>query len=271
MGTIDLRLTHQGKIDFRLQQQLAAYTKEDPPLSRVKPIPVSMIQYIAYAAHASHEDGNLAIADMISPAFFFLLRPGEYMGTNSEMSLFYFCDVQLFVGDRHLQLQTAPEVEIQSATFATLTFTTQKTACEARSLDSAAMSTCNSVLSSPPFVESCAFDITLRQQLPSYYTQGCWRKVSPSDIMAALRVAMVILGSTLGFLPTDISARSLRASRAIALLCEQVDSDVIHLLGRWRSDEMLRYLHIQAKPVMRDFLALRMLMHGNFLLTPTRT
>ena len=87
---------------------------------------IQYVAYVAYAAHASHEDGNLAIADMISPAFFFLLRPGEYTGTNSEMSLFYFCDVQLFVGGRHLQLQTAPEVEIQSATFATLTFTTQK-------------------------------------------------------------------------------------------------------------------------------------------------
>ena len=52
------------------------------------------------AAHASHEDGNLAIADMISLlAFFFLLRPGKYTGTNSETSPFCFCDVQLFVGD----------------------------------------------------------------------------------------------------------------------------------------------------------------------------
>ena len=80
---------------------------------------------------------------------------------------------------------------------------------------------------------------------------------------------MVILGPALGFLPTDISARSLRASGAMALLCAQVDSDVIRLLGRWRSDEMLRYLHIQAEPVMRDF-ASRMLTHGNFVLTPNQ-
>ena len=81
---------------------------------------------------------------------------------------------------------------------------------------------------------------------------------------------MAILGPALGFLPTDISARSLRASGAMALLCAQVDSDVIRLPIRWRSDEMLvRYLHIQAKPVMRDF-ASSLLTHGNFVLTPNQ-
>jgi hypothetical protein len=56
----------------------------------------------------------------------------------------------------------------------------------------------------------------------------------------------------------------------MALLCAQVDTDVIRLLGRWRSDEMLRYLHIQAEPVMRDF-ARRMLVGGSFTLLPNQT
>jgi hypothetical protein len=53
----------------------------------------------------------------------------------------------------------------------------------------------------------------------------------------------------------------------MALLCAQVDTDIIRLIGRWRSDEMLRYLHLQAEPVMRNFAA-RMLTHGNFVLHP---
>jgi hypothetical protein len=55
----------------------------------------------------------------------------------------------------------------------------------------------------------------------------------------------------------------------MALLCAQVDSDVIRLLGRWRSDEMLRYLHVQAEPVMRDF-SRRMLLGGSFTLLPNQ-
>jgi hypothetical protein len=58
---------------------------------------------------------------MISLAFFFLLHPGEYTGTNSDTSPFRFCDVQLFVGGCRFS-----EVKIHSATFAPLTFTTQK-------------------------------------------------------------------------------------------------------------------------------------------------
>jgi hypothetical protein len=47
------------------------------------------------------------------------------------------------------------------------------------------------------------------------------------------------------------------------LLCAHVDSDLIKLLGRWQSDTMMRYLHVQARPVMRNFAA-RMLHGGNY-------
>ena len=50
-----------------------------------------------------------------------------------------------------------------------------------------------------------------------------------------------------------ISAQCLWAMGATALLLVQVDPNVIHLIGRWHSDEMLRYLHIQAYPLIRDY------------------
>jgi hypothetical protein len=49
----------------------------------------------------------------------------------------------------------------------------------------------------------------------------------------------------------------------MALKCANVNSDTIKLLGRWRSDEMLRYLHVQAEPLTRDFAA-HMVRHGNY-------
>ena len=48
----------------------------------------------------------------------------------------------------------------------------------------------------------------------------------------------------------------------MALLCSGVDHDIISLIGRWRSDEMMRYLHVQAEPIMRNFSKL-MISHGN--------
>jgi hypothetical protein len=51
----------------------------------------------------------------------------------------------------------------------------------------------------------------------------------------------------------------------MALLCAKVDTDTIRLLGRWRSDEMLRYLHVQTFPLVAP-LASQMLRHGHFSL-----
>jgi hypothetical protein len=51
----------------------------------------------------------------------------------------------------------------------------------------------------------------------------------------------------------------------MSLLCVKVDTDMIRLLGRWRSDEMLRYLHVQSFPLVAP-LAQQMLQHGHFTL-----
>jgi hypothetical protein len=55
----------------------------------------------------------------------------------------------------------------------------------------------------------------------------------------------------------------------MALLCSDIDTNIIWLIGRWRSDEMLWYLHVQAEPLMREF-ASRMLHRGDFCLIPNQ-
>ena len=53
----------------------------------------------------------------------------------------------------------------------------------------------------------------------------------------------------------------------MALLCAEIDTNIVRMVGRWRSDEMLRYLHLQAYPRMRTFAA-AMHNHGSFTLIP---
>ena len=65
----------------------------------------------------------------------------------------------------------------------------------------------------------------------------------------------------------DVSIRSTRSGGAMALLFAGVDSHCLRLIGRWRSDEMFRYLHMQAQPIMNG-LAAAMLRGGDFRLTP---
>ena len=95
LGKPDPRLTSTGNIDFRIQRMLSSYKKKDPPPNRVKPIPVQVLRRIMAVAHAAPTPGNLAIADMCSIAFFYLLRPGEYTVSPSESTPFRLCDVQL--------------------------------------------------------------------------------------------------------------------------------------------------------------------------------
>ena len=59
-----------------------------------------------------------------------------------------------------------------------------------------------------------------------------------------LKSAVGVCGINLGFEAKDVSARSLRATGAMALLCPGSDSDIIKIIGHWQSDKMLRYLHV---------------------------
>jgi hypothetical protein len=96
-----------------------------------------------------------------------------------------------------------------------------------------------------------------------------WQAVTTTHLTNTLRQATAAMGLAVGITPSDISVRSLCSSGATALLCANVDTDRIRLLGCWRSDEMLRYLHVQAFPVVAD-LAPTMLQQGNFHIFPNQ-
>lgn len=272
MGESDPRLGPNLKLDHRLHRMFSFFTKLEPPPNRVKPVPITVIRHIAGIARESNIPFQLALADMIILGFFFLLRPGEYCISPSDSTPFHLMDVQLFVGEQRLNLATATPAQINSATFGTLTFTTQKNGVRGEVIGLGRSG--DSVLC--PVAALVRRVIHLKQAQAPPNTPLChvftyqWEKITPSDITFALRNAVTFLNPVnLGFLPTDVSARCLRAAGANALLCAKVDSDVIKLLGRWRSDEMLRYLHLQAAPIMHSF-ARDMLRGGAFTLIPNQ-
>ena len=262
LGSPDPRQNQHGDIDFRLQRQLRGYARTDAPPNRVKPVPIEVIRHLLAVAFQQHDPPAQAIADMICLAYFFLLRPGEYTGNPSNTTPFTLADVQCYIGQQRL---TAPMLTIQHLsrlTFVTLTFTSQKNGVRGEVIG---LGRSGDPILCPVMALSRRLQHLLEHQAPpttplaTYYTPAA-TPVTPTMITTALRTSTTALGPTLGFLPSDISARSLRAAGAMALLCAQVDTDVIRLLGRWRSDEMLRYLHVQAEPVMRNFA--RFMLHG---------
>lgn len=268
VGATDPRLNSINTIDFRLQRTLKAWKTTDPAPLRVKPIPITVIRHISVLSQTSHAHLPIfcATTDMIIIAFFFLLRPGEYTDNNKDP--FRLQDVQLFIGPTRLNLATASTEQLRQARFASLTFTTQKNGVRGEVIGLAC--------SGDPYL--CPVKALIRRVLylrqhsappttPIARVFQSMSTVTSSLITTYIREAVVRLGTDLGFLPSDVSARCLRAAGATALLLAQVDPDVIRLIGRWRSDEMLRYLHVQAYPLMKDY-ARRMLSSSTYTLIP---
>ena len=273
MGEVDPRLNSSGTIDFRLQRMLASYNKEDPPPNRVKPVPVPVLRRIFAIAATMTDPYFQCIADMIGLAFFFLLRPGEYANSPSDSTPFEFRDVQLFRGQQRINLTTASEAQLLTATFCSLTFRDQKNGVKGEVVG---LSHSGDPFLSPTkilarrILHIRSHTVDTHTPLCKYFTATSSKRITPRDITTILRDAVTFLGPSLGFLPSDVTARCLRAAGANALLCANVDTDIIRLLGRWKSDEMLRYLHLQAAPLMSDF-SRRMLAGGNFTLIPNQT
>jgi hypothetical protein len=231
-------------------------------------VPIGVIYHAANIAKQHGTVEYLAVINMICLAFFFLCRPGEYTKPTGNNAPFRLEDVTLYLGNRRILAPLATEDDLNRATFVTLTFTTQKNAVRLG-------------LSSDPFicpVQSIANRVRhLRQHnappatlLCTYYTDNKAHYVTPDDISLTLKSYVRTIGPSLGFSHKDVSARSLCAAGAMALLSAHVDTNTIQLLGRWRSDEMLKYLTVQAQPIMRDFLS-HMLQGDRYTLLPNAT
>ena len=77
----------------------------------------------------------------------------------------------------------------------------------------------------------------------------------PALITKNFRTAVQLLGSDLDFLDSEVFAQFLRAAGAIALLVDKVDTNIIQILGQWRSNEMFCYFHLTDEPIMNQFSA----------------
>lgn len=88
------------------------------------------------------------------------------------------------------------------------------------------------------------------------------RFVLPVEVTRYLRAALALYPAS------AIPVRSACAGGAMALLCAGIDSDRIRLIERWRSDELYRYLHVQAQEPVMTGISATMLRGGSFRLAP---
>jgi hypothetical protein len=108
---------------------------------------------------------------------------------------------------------------------------------------------------------------SLSTPLASFYRGNRRTLVKPRDVTEVLRYEMRLNIHRTGIEPLEISARSLRAGGTMALLHGKVDLSNIRMMGRWYSDAMMRYLHVQAQPILGKYAA-RMFNEGNYSFLP---
>ena len=88
-----------------------------------------------------------------------------------------------------------------------------------------------------------------------------------TDITNPLRAALTITGPQVKFTPEEVSARSMSAESAITILMPQFDTDTIWLVGIWKSDAMICYLHTLSQGFTSG-LIVRMVQHRDYAITP---
>ena len=115
-----------GKIDFNLGCQLASYHKEDYPSTRMRPLPVRVIQALDTAVKETTKR-NITVSNLTWVAFFLLLRPGEYCkgSTNTAQYPFSINEIPLFIVQQPYNITMASNAVLAQADFVSLLFTTQ--------------------------------------------------------------------------------------------------------------------------------------------------
>jgi hypothetical protein len=177
-------------------------------------------------------DEAISTIDMSWIGFFYILRPGEHSKTTDNKPV-KGKNVSLKVGARVLQPFSCPLADLDRVTESALKFDDQKNrhkgeevghsisghsiACPTRTL--ARRIKYIRLNGGTPDTPLCAFKRGQR-----------WHTVSSNMITGMLRTSAAMLPH-LGLSPDDITACSLRAGRAMALLLGKVDVNIIKLVG----------------------------------------
>ena len=258
---------------------LRTLSDQDDPQTRSYPANVTILRRVPEILDLYHDTygaANRCARDLCIVGFYWLLRPAEYLASSSQgrSQAFRLADVTFLI-DATMTPATDPlcnDLDVSRISRATLTFNDQKNAVRGEQISHAA--------TADPLLCPCKALARLCQHLRNhnapattplgtyYDSTGRARQATPALVTNALRHAAIDVHAQTGIDPFLLSARSLRPGGATALLCAGIDPDVIQLLGRWKSDAMLRYLRVAAHANTHNF-AQRMLDAGAYTFAPS--
>ena len=268
MGAPNPRLDVTGRVVPPLQQLQRAWRTVDPSPVRVKPVPLALVRHAVNSQDPS-DPLQAAVRDLLLIGYFYMLRPGEHAFSGRYGHPFRLCDTSFeVVGAAAQNGASIDDASLMAATRVNLNFTTQKNGERNESITHG--DTGDPLLSPVQAVRRRVQHLRRHHVSPCtplftvVLPAGRRARVTCNHLTLALRASCRHIGASLGLTPADISARALRAGGAMALLRADVDPTVIRLMGRWKSDVMLQYLHRSA--LSTEDLSARMLTGGEFVI-----
>jgi hypothetical protein len=248
-GFDDPRRTYGSKeLDLPFRHLLKNYRDQDPAPRPQLALPVTTIERAGAYYQAPNTALTRATADLVTIAFFFLLRVGEYAmprrNVRTRTVQFRVQDV-IFRQNGIVLPNTAPLAQLAAAESVTLYIDNQKNGQRGGTIHH---TTCPSWF--------CPVK-ALARRVASIMAQGLalatpLSQVSPGiHVIAPNVTALIHLAATdthlvaQGYELRRIGTHSLRASGAMALKLQGVDDSLIMKIGRWTGLTFLTYIHAQ--------------------------
>jgi integrase len=267
-GYPDPRRSYGSKdLDLPFSRLLRSYKTDDPAPKPQLALPVRAMQCAVDHYNQKGTPASCALADLLTVAFFFLLRPGEYTmpsaRTKTRTIQFRRQDVRFFLNGAVLP-HTTPLIRLQDADAVRLYIDNQKNGQRGSTMHHTARAGPFCPVKALARRVHCLYSMApLDASLPlSFVAPGT--HISSAQITLAVRESVVLAGLlNSGYSPTRVSAHSLRASGAMALRLNGVGEDLIKKLGRWSSSTWLTYIHAQISSLTAG-LSERMVVHHVF-------
>ena len=246
---------------------IKAQKRFDPPKKRQVALPNSIVRLATSNCRRTNTPKGEATADLITLAFFFLLRVGEYTETTGDRLTVPLraSDITLWEGNRQIP-HTTEDVTIEHITGVTLRLANQKNGIK----DAVLHHDASGDPAFDPARAAARIVARLRHQpqsrgIGTYLGPGGrTSSVTANDVRTALRVATsaaLLLGENID--PNMVGSHSLRSGGAMHLKLAGYDDMTIKKLGRWSSDTYLIYIQSQIAN-LNEGISRRMAHHTSF-------
>jgi len=240
-----------------IQRLIEGFRREDPPPVPQLAVPVTVPMECHRIAIEGNDVKLLATSQLITIAFFYLLRVGEYTHPRyvkrqgqlvraTRTKQFAVEDVGFFKDGKVLPRRSPLDL-LLTADSATMKISNQKNGRMGQTIHHESTDEKGAVAALAKRVNHILSNGGTEQQLIcDYWTATGWAAVTSQDLIDFIRLAASSLKLDESGIDSDLlGVHSLRAGGAMALKLHGFSDTIIKKFGRWSSLTFLEYIHNQ--------------------------